>query len=188
MPYATLEEVWGKNYNSNFKKDKKRKNKELKNNNLDRHNIIDNDKIQNKDKELEQFYNNLNYDDNENMEQFENFQDYNNPSITDQQLPIIQGLDDNNYEVLNNNYKPNILEEQNEVTNEVRNDIDRLTYLEEKLNLIIDKLDNPDSHNENNENNLNDIILFIIFGILFIIILDMLFRFAHKINPHSNNL
>ena len=62
MPYATLEEVWGNNYkNSNSNSNRKKKKKPKKINNTVN------------DKELEQYYNNLEM--NEQLEEFQNFQE-----------------------------------------------------------------------------------------------------------------
>ena len=60
MPYAALEEVWGNNYkNSNSHSNRKKKKPKKINNTVN-------------DKELEQYYNNLEI--NEQLEEFQNFQ------------------------------------------------------------------------------------------------------------------
>jgi hypothetical protein len=204
MPYATLEEVWGNSYknsnsNSNLRKKKK---KSKKSNNLE-------------SKELEQYYNNLEI--NEEIEEFQNFQQpVNNitDNITDNindesndgyinydQQPSnleqpsfsgleyntdnYQSLDDQEYEKQNDVNNINQESEYEEINQDNINLNDRISQLEEKINLILEKIEDQ---SYDSDNNINDIILFLIFGVIFIVILDMMFRFAHRINPHSSKL
>ena len=199
MPYATLEEVWGNNYknsnsNSNSRK-KKKKSKKI--NNLE-------------SKELEQYYNNLEI--NEEIEEFQNFQppvdnvtsvneetndngyvDYNQVSNVepssfsglDYNTDNYQSLDDQEYEKQNDVNDINQESEFDEINQDNVNLNDRISQLEEKINLILEKIEDQSYESDNN---INDIILFLIFGVIFIVVLDMMFRFAHRINPHSSKL
>lgn len=208
MPYATLNEVWGSDFKStNSKKVKKRKNKkQITDDNLESYyNNFNDDSIETfedynynvpnitEESPLNEYSSVNNIDNNNLLENSNNLlgndnllsnSNNNNLNGLDQNSYNYQSLDENDTE-FENVSKVNIQDESvsDEDVDYSDSDNDRLREIEDKLNMILQRLE---ERSEQNETNLNDIILFLIFGVVFIMILDMMFRFAIKLGPHFN--
>lgn len=204
MVYATLDEVWGSDFKKCNRKKKRKNISEKQQNSHNQNSLIQ--QSQTTDPELDQYY-------NDNFEGFSDYSEIltdtdqnnqtqqNNPIQNDNQDSVfsemnnLDGLGDYDNEYYSfdkdNNLNMNISEDESSFSenntsdnenNENKINID-LVEINNKIDHILERLNKLDL--ENNEKNMNDIILFIVFGIFFIILIDMIFRFAHKINPQS---